>query len=225
MQTQSEQIPPGVSRPSSPETNQCVILEGISWETYERLLAEHTESGGIHFTYDRGRLEIMVLSAEHEALKHALELLVEIFAEELNIDVRGFGSTTFRRADLDRGFEPDACFYVQQESRMRGKREIRLSVDPPPDLIIEIDVSHPSLNKLPLFATLRIPEVWRYDSAQVIILKLTGEKYEEMAESTALAGVTSEALSQFVRDNSRLQPTVWRREVREWARKNLLKAS
>lgn len=223
MQTQSEPILPIVPQSPLPETNQCVILEGISWETYERLLAEHTENSGTHFTYDRGRLEIMVLSAEHETLKHALELLIEIFAEELNIDARGFGSTTFRRADLDRGFEPDACFYIQQELRVRGKREIRLSVDPPPDLIIEIDVSRPSLNKLSLFATLGIPEVWRYDSARVIILKLTGEKYEEVAESTALAGVTSEALSQFVKENSQVQPTVWRREVREWARKNLVK--
>ena len=225
MQTQSEQILPVVSRSSLPETNQCVILEGITWETYERLLAEHTQSSGIHFSYDRGRLEIMVLSAGHEALKHALEVLVEIFAEELNIDVRGFGSTTFRRADLDRGFEPDACFYIQQELRVRGKCEIRLSVDPPPDLIIEIDVSHPSLNKLSLFATLGIPEVWRYDSARVIILKLTGEGYEESVESTALPGVTSEALSQFVEENSQGQPTVWRRNVREWARNNLVKAS
>jgi Uma2 family endonuclease len=166
----------------------------------------------------------MVLSAEHEALKHALELLVEIFAEELDIDVRGFGSTTFRRADLDRGFEPDACFYIQQEPRVRGKREIRLSVDPPPDLVIEIDIFHPSLNKLPLFATLRIPEVWRYDNARVMVLKLKDEGYEEIAESTALPGVNSEALSQFVKENSQEQPTVWRRNVREWARKNLVKA-
>lgn len=225
MRTQSELSLPVMPQPSRPETNQSVILKGISWETYERLLAEHTESSGTHFTYDRGRLEIMVLSAEHEALKHALEVLVEIFAEELNIDVRGFGSTTFRRADLDRGFEPDACFYIQQELRVRGKREIRLSVDPPPDLIIEVDVSHPSLNKLSLFATLGIPEVWRYDSAHVIILKLTEEGYEERVESTALPGVTSEALSQFVQENSQVQPTVWRRHVREWARNNLVKAS
>jgi Uma2 family endonuclease len=225
MQTQRE---PALSvLPQSPrlEANQCVILKGISWETYERLLAEHTESSGTHFTYDQGRLEIMVLSAEREALKQVLEVLVEIFAEELNIDVRGFGSTTFRRADLDRGFEPDACFYIQHEPQVRGKREIRLSVDPPPDLIIEIDIFHPSLNKLPLFATLRIPEVWRFNDERVIILKLVGETYEELAESTVLPGVTSEALSQFVKENSQMQPTVWRRNVREWARKNLIKAS
>lgn len=225
MQTQSETTLPVVPHPSRPEANQCVILKGVSWETYERLLTEHTESSGTHFTYDRGRLEIMVLSAEHETLKHVLEELVEILAEELNIDVRGFGSTTFRRADLDRGFEPDACFYIQREAQVRGKREIRLSVDPPPDLVIEIDIFHPSLNKLPLFATLEIPEVWRYDDERVIILKLTGEGYEEMEEGTALPGVTSEALSQFVKENSQMQPTVWRRNVREWARKNLVKAS
>src|SRR5581483_3426943 len=225
MQTQSEPTLPVVS-PSSPSVvTQCVILKGISWETYERLLAEHTESSGTHFTYDRGRLEIVVLSAEHEALKHALEVLVEIFAEELHIDVRGFGSTTFRRAGLDRGFEPGACFYIQQETRVRGKREIRLSVDPPPDLIIEFDIFHPSLNKLPLFATLGVPEVWRYDSDRVIIRKLTGERYEEIGESTALPGVTNEALRRFVKENSQPQPTVWRRNVREWAQGNLLKTS
>jgi hypothetical protein len=79
------------------------------------------------------------------------------------------------------------------------------------------------LNKLSLFAALGIPEVWRYDSSRVSILKLTGEGYEERAESTVLPGVTSDALSQFVKENSQVQPTVWRREVREWARKNLVK--
>jgi len=133
-------------------------LHGISWETYERLLAEHQESSGTHFTYDRGRLEIMVLSAKHEAAKHVLTLLVEILAEELNVDVYGLGSTTFRRADLERGFEPDACFYIQREALVRGKDEIDLTVDPPPDLVIEIDITSPSLNKFPLFAALGISE-------------------------------------------------------------------
>ncbi|MBI3249376.1 MAG: Uma2 family endonuclease [Deltaproteobacteria bacterium] len=197
---------------------QCVVLDGVSWETYVRLLAEHGESGGAHFTYDRGRLEIMVLSAAHEALKHALEVLVEIFAEELNIDVRGFGSTTFRRADLERGFEPDACFYIRQEPSVRGKREIRLTVDPPPDLVIEIDISHSSLNKLPIFAALGIPEVWHHDGTKVTIVTLEASAYREVAESAALPGVTGEVLSRFVETNTQLQPTLWRRSVRDWAR-------
>lgn len=119
----------------SPPT-QRVILRNISWETYERLLAEHEESSSTHFTYDRGLLEIMVLSARHEAIKHTLALIVEVVAEELALDVYGVGSTTFRREDLARGFEPDACFYMQQAAQMREKDDIDPHVDPPPDLAI-----------------------------------------------------------------------------------------
>lgn len=221
MQTHTD---PSISRAtvsSVPGAVRCVILEGISWETYERLLAEHNESSGTHFTYDQGRLEIMVLSAEHEAIKHALETLVEVLAEELNIDVRGFGSTTFRHADVDRGFEPDACFYIQHESLVRGKRAISLATDPPPDLVIEIDMTSLSLNKLPLFATLGVPEVWRYDGMRVTVLTLIGTTYAEVATSAALPGVSGEILGHFVETNLQVKQTAWLRSVREWVRENL----
>jgi Uma2 family endonuclease len=222
MQTPAETVSP-VARPVvSSAAVQCVILEGISWETYERLLAEHNEVSGTHFTYDRGRLEIMVLSAQHEAVKHALTVLVGVLAEELNIDVYGLGSTTFRRADLERGFEPDACFYIQRESLVRGKNEVNLTVDPPPDLIIEIDITSPSLDKLPLFATLGVEEVWRYDGVRVTILKLEAGEYVETAASAALLGVTGEALAQFIDASKQLAYTSWLRSVREWVRKNLV---
>ena len=222
MQTHTETVSP-VARPvASPAAVQCVTLDGISWETYERLLAEHNEVSGTHFTYDRGRLEIMVLSAQHEAVKHALTVLVGVFAEELNIDVYGLGSTTFRRVDLERGFEPDACFYIQRESLVRGKNEINLTVDPPPELIIEIDITSPSLNKLSLFAALGIQEVWRYDGVRVAILQLEAGEYVETAASTALPGVTGEALAQFIDTSKQLAYTAWLRSVREWTRRNLV---
>src|SRR5438128_611736 len=113
MNTPIEAIPPTVRPVQSIEATQHVILRGVSWTTYQQLLAEHEESSGTHFTYDRGLLEIMVLSAKHEAIKHTLEIQVEVLAEETGIDVYGLGSTTFQRADLERGFEPDACFYIQ----------------------------------------------------------------------------------------------------------------
>jgi Uma2 family endonuclease len=218
VQTHPETALSAVPPARSFESAQCVILYGISWETYERLLAEHQESSGTHFTYDRGRLEIMVLSAKHEAVKHVLALLVEVLAEELNIDVYGLGSTTFRRADLERGFEPDACFYIQQEALVRGKDEIDLTVDPPPDLIIEIDITSPSLNKFPVFAALGIPEVWRYNGARVSCFRLEGDEYIERAESVALPKVTNAALTEFVEQDKRLKRTAWLRRVREWVR-------
>jgi Uma2 family endonuclease len=218
MQTYTETALPAAHPVRSSESAQCVVLHGISWETYERLLAEHEESSGTHFTYDRGRLEIMVLSAKHEAVKHILALLVEILAEELNIDVYGLGSTTFRRADLERGFEPDACFYIQREALVRGKDEIDLTIDPPPDLVIEIDITRPSLNKFPIFAALGIPEIWRYDGARVSFFGLEDDKYSERTESASLPKVTSDALTEFVEKDKHLKRTTWLRYVREWAR-------
>lgn len=218
MSIHTEAVLPAANQSPPSETVQHVILRGVSWETYERLLAEHEESSGTHFAYDRGRLEIMVLSAKPEAIKHTLALLVEILAEELAVDVYGLGSTTFRREDLERGFEPDACFYIQQEALVRSKEEIDLAVDPPPDLVIEVDLTSLSLNKFPIFAALGVPEVWRYDNAQVTIFRLEAGKYFERPESDALAKVTSEALTDFVTTSKALKRTVWLRRVREWAR-------
>jgi Uma2 family endonuclease len=193
-------------------------LYGVSWETYERLLTEHQESSGTHFTYDQGRLEIMLLSVKHEKPNRALALLVEVIAEEMGIDVENLGSTTFKRKDLERGFEPDSCFYIQNAERIRGKEEIDLAVDPPPDLVIEIDISSPSLNKFSLFAALGIPEVWRYDGARVSIFRLDTNEYREQAESGVLPKITGEVLTRFIAEDKILKRTAWLRQVREWVR-------
>ena len=198
------------------QVTQRVILPHVCWETYERLLADHQESSGIHFTYDQGRLEILVPSLRHEKLKHTLATLVELLAGALNIDIEGAGSTTFRRHDLARGFEPDACFYVAHAARMRQREDIDLTVDPPPDLVIEVDITSPSLNKMPIFAALGVPEVWRYDDRQVSIFTLGAGKYTLVEESAAFPGVTREVVSQFVEAGKTLQRMDWQRSVRDW---------
>lgn len=142
---------------SPPE--QRVVLDNISWELYEELLAAHQDCSAPRFTYDRGLLEIVSPSAEHEHLKEMATLLVNIAAEEMSVNVEGFGSTTFRREDLARGFEPDACFYVQNVGRVKGKTRLDLTVDPPPDVIVEIDITSPSLSKFPIYAQMAVPEV------------------------------------------------------------------
>lgn len=201
---------------SSP--TQQVILYDVSWETYERLLAEHTGNSSTHFAYDRGRLEIMVLSVQHETLKYLLSLLVDLFAEEMEIDIYAVGSTTFRRQDLERGFEPDACFYFQNEAFVRGKSNIDLLVDPPPDLVIEIDITSPSLNKFPIFAALSIPEVWRYDGERVSIWAYHAGDYQERVESQLLPKITSVVLTEFLEAGRQMKRTAWLRRVRTWTR-------
>ena len=199
---------------SPPE--QRVVLDKITWDLYEQLLATHRDRSVPRFTYDRGRLEIMSPSAEHEELKHMVALFVEVIAEEMNINVRGLGSTTFRREDLQRGFEPDACFYVQSVTRIRGKTELDLTIDPPPDMVIEVDLTSPSLEKFSIFAQLGVPEVWRYDGRQWQILQLVGEEYVKQVQSPALPGVTAEVLTNLLAESRSLDRLLWLRRVRTW---------
>jgi Uma2 family endonuclease len=218
MQTAQETLSSVSRQVVPPETGQHLILRGVSWATYERLLTDFQDSHAAHFAYDRGVLEIMVLSTKHEEPNRTLSLLVDLVAGELEIDVRRLGSTTFTRADLSRGFEPNSCFYIQNVERVRGKEEIDLSVDPPPDLVIEIDITSPSLNKFPIYAAVGIPEVWRYDGSRVQILRLEGGQYGEVEQSIVLPSLTGAIVTQFLKEGQELKSTVWIRRVQEWAR-------
>jgi Uma2 family endonuclease len=194
---------------------QRVILQGISWQTYERLLAECADSHAAHFNYDDGVLEIMVLSFEHERLKHLLALLVEVLAGELGVDTEGAGSTTFRRQDLAKGFEPDASFYFQHAARVRGLTQLDLTNDPAPELIIEVDITNPSLDKFPIFAALGVAEVWRCETTQVQIFRLTGDEYVAAAESALLPRVTGALVTRLLESAKTTPRNEWRRLVRE----------
>ena len=217
MQTATQTASPQVHavQPSGPD--HCILLPGIRWETYESLLADMQDSHAAQFAYDRGVLEIMAPSYEHDNLKHIIAVLVEVLAGELEIDIEGGGSTTFRRQDLARGFEPDACFYIQHAELVRGKKQIDLAQDPPPDLIIEIDITSPSLNKFPIFAALGIPEVWRHDGTRVAIFALVDNDYVERAESV-LPKVSSAILTEFIDASRQSKRPAWLRRVRAWAR-------
>jgi Uma2 family endonuclease len=199
---------------------QRVVLHNIGWNTYERLLADHGDNSAPRFTYDRGELEIMSPSPEHEKFNRRIAQLVLAVAEEQNIEAEDLGSTTFRREDLERGFEPDSCFYIQNEEQVRGKDRIDLAVDPPPDLVIEIDIISPSFSKLPIYAQIGVPEVWRYDGERMTILVLEGSDHAETAESIVLPPVTSNVLTDFVEKSKSMKRTAWLEVVREWSRDN-----
>lgn len=194
-----------------------VILKRVSWETYQRLLAEHQDVSGTHFIYDEGILEIMVLSARHEQPNRILALLVEVLAEEFGIDVCAVGSMTFQRENLRKGFEPDSAFYIAHATEVEGT-EVDPAGDPPPDLIIEVDVTSPSLPRFPIFAAFGVPEVWRYDGSRVTIHRPEGGRYVEVASSPAFPPLTAEIATRFLEERRRLRSTQWVRQVRDWAR-------
>jgi Uma2 family endonuclease len=208
---------PSPQLPASPHAEQRLILHGVSWATYESLLADFQDSHAAFFAYDRGILEIQMPSLEHEKLKHRIATLVELLAIELAIDTEGAGSTTFQREDLARGFEPDACFYVQHAMLVRGKDQIDLSKDPPPDLVIEVDIANLSLNKMPIYAAVGVLEIWRYDRQGLKLFRLEEGEYRQLEESSILPGVTSAQLARFLEESQELTRPEWARRVRDWA--------
>lgn len=199
---------------------QRVVLHNISWETYERLLNERGKRRYPRFTYDRGVLEIMSpVSLEHEESADNLRFLVRTLLEELGIDFRTAGSMSLKSREIEGGAEPDGCFYIQNEPGVRGQLRIDLSMDPPPDLAIEVDVTNPSLNKLLIYARFGLPEVWRHDGARLRIYVLRGDRYMESAESSVLPGVTADAMSELLEQSKLENARLWQRRVREWARR------
>ena len=194
------------------------MLSDVSWETYECLLNDYLERPGIRFTYDDGRLEILERFFRHEESNRTLELLIWVLAEEIELDIEPVGSTTFKREDLRKGFEPDSCFYTRNIAAVKGKSDLDLMIDPPPDIVIEVDITTESLNKLPILAGLGVPEVWYYKDEKVTIYKLEGGAYLEAEHSPTFPILTSEMATQFLEESAEMKSTDWLRRVREWAR-------
>jgi Uma2 family endonuclease len=197
-----------------------LILQDISWRTYENLLADLRDKSVPRLTFDRGVLEIMSPTREHEQYNTAIALLVSTVAEELGMDVLKLGSTTYRRQDLMRGFEPDSSFYIQNLDSILGKNTIDLNVDPAPDLVIEVDITRDSLDKLPVFAALGVPEVWRYDGNRLSILVLARGVYHESETSAVLPPLTASTLSEFVAQSRSLRSTAWLKNLRQLVRQS-----
>lgn len=164
-------VPPG----------QRVLLERITWQQFETILDELGEHRSARIAYENGCLEIMTPLPEHEVDKVVIGDFIKAMLEELEIEFYPLGSTTFKSYQMQQGIEPDDCFYIQNESKVRGKKKLDLTIDPPPDLALEIDITsrtHPSL-----YASLGVPELWRFEQGKLQINILQGKSYLEVESS------------------------------------------
>ena len=175
-----------------------LTLGNVEWDEYERLVEYLNERPGFRVTYDQGRLEIMSPSAEHEEFKEVILAIARVLSEELDILLETRGSTTYRRKSKSKGAEPDTSFYVQHAASQIGNRTLDLNVDPPPDVVVEIDVTGESRNKFPIYAAFGVPEIWLYKRQQVRFYELSGDAYVEVPRSLAFPILTSSALTLFV---------------------------
>jgi Uma2 family endonuclease len=199
------------------QVNKKLIMQGISWDFYEQLLKDFEGSNALHFAFDNGILEVEVPQFEHESANRVLQNLVTTICLEKEIDFVNAGSTTFRKRTKAKGVEPDTAFYIQNESEVRGKSNIDLQTEPAPDLVIEVDITSPSLNKMPIYASLGVPEVWLYKGEKVEFYKLADEKYLKTQNSIALPKLSSEKATEFLQKGLTQSSTKWIKEVRNWA--------
>ena len=172
-----------VEQQTTPENR--VILKGVSWSTFKALLADVGDDRAWRIAYEGGVLEIRMPHLEHEVPKGLIESFIEATADELEIEVMKAGSLTLEREDLTRAVEPDTCFYIQNEASVRGKRDISLPEDLPPDLAIESDYTNSSVNKDSIYAALGVPELWRYRRESLQVYQLVEGKYEKCDRSLA----------------------------------------
>lgn len=192
-----------------------IILHGISWETYENLLADNAENPNVRMFYDDGSLEIMTESFKHGKYAHAIADIIGVIAEALEIDSVGAGNTTFKKSKSKKGFEGDGSFYFKNADVVRGKSEIDLAKDPPPELVIEVDITNPSLPKFPIFSSLGIEEIWRFDGTDVKFHRLKNNKYVEVQESTCLPKVKSQIVTNLLESGFEMKRLEWLKLIRQ----------
>jgi Uma2 family endonuclease len=164
-------VPPG----------QRVLLRDVTWQEFETILDELGEHRASRIAYDRGVLEIMAPLPEHEFGKEIISDLIKALLEELDIEFLSLGSTTFKNQKMLQGIEPDQCFYIQNESKIRGKKKLDLEQDPPPDLALEIDVT--SRTNPSIYESLKVPELWKFEKGKLSINVLQNGSYVEFNQS------------------------------------------
>ena len=204
-------------------TEQLTVLSPVSWETYQHLLKDFGDKSSPHFTYYHGVLEIMSPRPTHEDYNRTLAYLVGILAEEKGLEWRDLGSTTFRREDLASGFEPDSCFYFQSESLVRNREEIDLAIDPAPDLVIEIDLSSGSINKLTLYGQVGVAEIWRYDGDTIYFHLLQNDgSYLTSPTSVIFPCLSAQYLTEVMEKSKSSGRLALGKAFRNWVRVNCL---
>lgn len=199
---------------------QEMLLQDISWQQLENILAEMGEKRAARISYSDGWLEIMVPLPEHEKDKEYIGDLVKILLETLQIDFEPFGSTTLKNEQMRQAVEPDTCFYIQNQAAVIGKNRLDLTVDPPPDLAIEIDIT--SRTRFDNYEILGVPELWRYTKQGLEISVLQEGKYLKVLSSPNFPNIPiMELINEYVQQCLTIGRSQAMRNFRTWLNSNL----
>ena len=199
-----------------------IALSGITWELYEQL-RENEENWHVRMTYDNGRLELMSPSPDHEAIKRWIGRLIEAFTEEMNVPCRSLSGTTWKRPELAKGLEADECYYILNHHRVCRRRKVDLTVDPPPDLAVETEISRSVVPRLRIYAALGVPEIWRWRKNGLTAYSLGPDgKYVEREFSLNLPKLRVKDLEPFLEFELAADERAWIRKFRVWVRERFV---
>ncbi|HEX4055865.1 MAG TPA: Uma2 family endonuclease [Tepidisphaeraceae bacterium] len=195
---------------------QHIVLDDVSWKFYEHLLDEVGDRP-LRITYDNGSIEIMAPLDVHEYWKKRIGQLVELMCLERDIKVLPAGSTTFKREDLQKGLEPDECYYIQHADAVPKEGGLDLAKDPPPDLAIEIDITSRSIERQPVYAALGVGELWRFDGRRLTVLRLdAGGQYAPRDASGVFPFLPMDEFNRFLRRFESEEHNTVVRAFRDW---------
>lgn len=182
-----------------PVGEQRVVLRDISWEGYLQILAALPESRGSRLTYDDGVLEITVPLEKHEFSGRLIERFICTLVEVMGLRIKTMGSTTMNYPRLKKSAEPDNAYYIQNQPLVKG-REVDFSQDPPPDLVVEVDITHTDIAKNQFYASIGVPEFWRFNGKIWRIYQLREGAYIEVEASPTFPQVPKERLYAFLEE-------------------------
>jgi Uma2 family endonuclease len=203
---------------SRPLSENRVLLHGVSWETFERLLADVGDRRKTLFNYIKGNLEIMSPLSLHEGSSRFFDKLLTIFVDELDIDMRCLGSLLMKSSELKIGGEPDSCYYIKNELAIRAQENVIVGQDPPPDLVLEVDITNPSDRRLQIYALLGVPEVWRYDGYSLEFLALQNGGYVAIENSLSFPTLPAAIIVEYVQKRLLLGESKTLKEFRGWVK-------
>lgn len=196
-----------------------VTFHHLNWHAYQQILNAVGESRSARLTYDRGILEITMPLEEHEFAARLIERLIYFLVVELGLKIKTMGSTTLIREDLDRSPEPDNAYYIQNQPLVAGKK-VNLAIDPPPDLVVEIDITHTDIDKLRLYASMGVPEFWRFNGQVWRIYQLDAGQYQEVDCSPTFPFVPKQRFYDFLQQAQQDEVDA-ERCFRAWVREQL----
>jgi Uma2 family endonuclease len=215
---ETSQVASILARINSLRDDERLILHDITWEAYQELLDELGEHRHVLVSYSEGALEIMPLSHRHERHKEFILRLIGALTEELEIEMISAGSTTLQLESAERGAEPDTSFFIQHAARMIGRETYDLLTDPPPDIVVEVDISRPSYSKKESYARFGVPEFWTYNGKKFKMFRLKGASYVETARSVAFPFLQASDVAAFIERSKREGHNAVIKSFREWVR-------